>query len=148
MTTASRSTGEVWWPSRYGPEDQAGALNEITPNGVVRAASLVRSGRVYDLAHVLDENVPAFPGRTFRQFLTTSAHQLNRRSRGAGPEGLGRNSVNWVVEYVSAPSQMGTHVDGLNHLQIGDRTYNGHRLVDLVEEHGTNRLGMETLPRW
>jgi kynurenine formamidase len=147
MAAAPPTTDEVWWPSRYGPDDQAGALNEITPDGVVRAAGLVRTGRVYDLAHVLDENVPAFPGRTFRQFLTTSAHQLNRRARGAGPEGLGRNSVNWVVEYVSAPSQMGTHMDGLNHLQIGDRTYNGHRLVDLVEEHGTNRLGIETLPQ-
>jgi kynurenine formamidase len=147
MAAAPPTTDEVWWPSRYGPNDQAGALNEITPDGVVRAAGLVRTGRVYDLAHVLDENVPAFPGRTFRQFLTTSAHQLNRRARGAGPEGLGRNSVNWVVEYVSAPSQMGTHMDGLNHLQIGDRTYNGHRLVDLVEEHGTNRLGIETLPQ-
>jgi kynurenine formamidase len=147
MAAAPPTTDEVWWPSRYGPDDQAGALNEITPDGVMRAAGLVRTGRVYDLAHVLDENVPAFPGRTFRQFLTTSAHQLNRRARGAGPEGLGRNSVNWVVEYVSAPSQMGTHMDGLNHLQIGDRTYNGHRLVDLVEEHGTNRLGIETLPQ-
>jgi kynurenine formamidase len=147
MTTASATTEKVWWPSRYGPDDQAGALNEITADDVVRAAGLVRTGRVYDLAHVLDENVPAFPGRTFRQFLTTSAHQLNRRARAAGPEGLGRNSVNWVVEYVSAPSQMGTHMDGLNHLQIGDRTYNGHRLVDLVEEHGTNRLGIETLPQ-
>jgi kynurenine formamidase len=145
--TAKLRPDEVWWPSRYGPDDQAGALNEITPNSVATAARLVRTGRVYDLAHVLDENVPAFPGRTFRQFLTTSAHQLNRRSPGAGPEGLGRNSVNWVVEYVSAPSQMGTHMDGLNHLQIGDRTYNGHRLVDLVEEHGTNRLGIETLPQ-
>jgi kynurenine formamidase len=55
--------------------------------------------------------------------------------------------VNWVVEYVSAPSQMGTHMDGLNHLQIGDRTYNGHRIDDLVEEYGTNRLGIETLPQ-
>lgn len=144
---AAPSPEEAWWPSRYGPEDQAGALNEITPAGVVRAAGFVRTGRIYDLAHVLDEHVPAFPGRTFRQFLTTSAHQLNRRAPGAGPEGLGRNGVNWVVEYVSAPSQMGTHMDGLNHLQIGDRTYNGHRIVDLVEEHGTNRLGIETLPQ-
>jgi len=147
LTTAGPSTDQAWWPSRYGPDDQAGALNEITPDTVVRATSLVRRGRVHDLAHVLDEHVPAFPGRTFRQFLTTSAHQLNRRGPGAGPEGLGRNSVNWVVEYVSAPSQMGTHMDGLNHLQIGDRTYNGHRLADLVEEYGTNRLGIETLPQ-
>jgi kynurenine formamidase len=147
MTAAPPVTDDAWWPSRYGPDDEAGALNEISPSTVVRAAGLVRTGRVYDLAHVLDGNIPAFPGRTFRQFLTTSAHQLNRRASGAGLEGLGRNNVNWVVEYVSAPSQMGTHVDGLNHLQIGDRTYNGHRLVDLVEEYGTNRLGIETLPQ-
>jgi kynurenine formamidase len=141
------SVDERWWPSRYGPDDQAGALNEIAPAAVVEASSLVRAGRIYDLAHVLDEHVPAFPGRTFRQYLTTSAHQLNRRAPGAGPEGLGRNGVNWIVEYVAAPSQMGTHMDGLNHLQIGDRTYNGHRLVDLVEEYGTSRLGIETLPQ-
>ncbi|HZA86679.1 MAG TPA: hypothetical protein VE466_07360, partial [Acidimicrobiales bacterium] len=80
MTTAPPTAPEAWWPSRYGPDDQAGALNEITPAGRVRAARLVREGRVYDLAHVLDENVPAFAGREFRQYLTTSAHQLNRRA--------------------------------------------------------------------
>src|ERR671912_1849606 len=116
------------------------------PAGGVRAARLVREGRVYALAHVLDENVPAFADREFRQYLTTSAPQLSRRAAAAGPEGLGRNNVNWVVEYVSAPSQMGTHIDGLNHLQVGDRTYNGHRLVDLVEEYGTNRPRLDTPP--
>ncbi len=133
--------------SRYGPDDQAGALNEITAASVVRAAGLVRRGRVYDLAHELHADVPAFPGRTFRQVLSTTAHQLNRRAPGGGPRGLGRNAVNWIVEHVSAPSQMGTHLDGLNHLQAGDQLYNGHRLDDVVEEHGTNRLGMETLPQ-
>ena len=42
---------------------------------------------------------------------------------------------------------MGTHLDALNHLQMGDRTYNGHRLADIAEEHGTNRLGVDTLPQ-
>lgn len=42
---------------------------------------------------------------------------------------------------------MGTHLDGLNHLQIGDRFYNGHTLVELAEEWGTNRLCMETVPQ-
>ncbi len=130
MTAETPATHEAWWPSRYGADDQAGALNEITPTAVARAAGLVRTGRVYDLAYTLDDNIPAFPGRTFHQYLTTSAHQLNRRAPRAGTEGLGRNNVNWVVEYVSAPSQMGTHMDGLNHLQIGDRAYNGNRLFD------------------
>lgn len=84
------STGtENWWPSRYGPDDQAGALNEITAAKVVEAVGLVRRGQVYDLAHVLHEAVPAFPGRTFRQYLTTNAHQVNRRGLGAGTHGLG-----------------------------------------------------------
>jgi kynurenine formamidase len=148
MTALTKTaTPARWWPSRYGADDEAGALNEITSGATVRAANLVRRGLVLDLSHVLDEHVPAFPGRAFRQYLTTSAHQVNRRDPEAGTEGLGRNNVNWVVEYVSAPSQMGTHMDGLNHLQIGDRAYNGHRLADVVEEYGTNRLGIDTLPQ-
>jgi kynurenine formamidase len=125
-----------WFPSRYGADDEAGALNEISAADVVRAASLVRTGRVFDLAHVLDDAVPAFPGRTFRQFLTTDPMRR-----------VGRNEVNWIVEYVSAPSQMGTHLDGLNHLHAGERMYNGHRLADVMGEHGTTKLGIETLPQ-
>ena len=37
-TAAAPSIDQPWFPSRYGPDDQAGALNEITPTGVVRAA--------------------------------------------------------------------------------------------------------------
>jgi kynurenine formamidase len=126
---------EQWWPSRYGAGDEAGALNEIKADGIVRAARLVRQGRVFDLAHVLDAAVPAFPGREFSQRLDP-------------PEGgIGRNRVGWVVEQVSAPSQIGTHLDGLNHLRIGERSYNGFRLDDIAEVWGTNRLGVETLPQ-
>jgi kynurenine formamidase len=125
-----------FWPSKYGANDEAGALNEITPATVRRAALLVRTGRVFDLAHVLDDTVPAFPGRTFRQFLTTDPNRS-----------VGRNEVNWIVEYVSAPSQMGTHMDGLNHLHAGGRMYNGHRLADVTAEYGTTKLGIDTLPQ-
>ena len=136
-----------WWPSLYGPDDQIVMLNEITPLKVAAAARLVKEGRAYDLAHILDEKVPAFPGRTFRQSLVTSAHLLNRRRPDAGPGGGGENNVNWIIELVSGTSQMGTHLDALNHLQIGDRFYNGHTLTELAEEWGTNRLGLETVPQ-
>jgi kynurenine formamidase len=138
---------EPFWPSRYGPDDEAGSLNEITPAKVVAAAGLVREGRIYDLAHVLDAGVPAFPGRTFRQDLLTFPHVVNARRPDAGPAGLGANSVNWIEERFEATSQIGTHMDGLNHLQQGDRIYNGHRLADIVEPYGTNRCGIESLPQ-
>jgi kynurenine formamidase len=145
--TVPRSVTDGWWPSRFGAGDQAGALNEITPSKVLEAVSLVRRGVVHDLAHVLHADVPAFPGRTFRQYLTTNYHHIHRRRPGPGASGLGRNNVNWIVEQVTATSQMGTHLDALNHLQVGDRTYNGYALADIVEDYGTNRLGVETLPQ-
>jgi kynurenine formamidase len=126
----------VFWPSRYGADDEAGALNEIGSTHVVRAARLVQRGQVFDLAHVLDAAVPAFPGRSFRQDLTVDP---GRR--------IGENEVNYIVEWVSAPSQIGTHMDGLNHLHVGERMYNGHRLLDVMAEHGTTRLGIDTLPQ-
>ncbi|MER3554113.1 MAG: hypothetical protein C4331_07145 [Meiothermus sp.] len=91
--------------------------------------------------------MPAFPGRSFRQRLDTTAHQTNRRRADAGPEGWGENGLNWVIETVYATSQMGTHLDGLNHLQIGERFYNGHTLAEIAEEWGTNKLGLETVPQ-
>ena len=138
---------ETWYPSKYGPDDQIGALNEVTPAKIVQAAQLVKAGKTYDLSHILDESVPAFPGRSFRQHLTTTAHQLNRRCPDTGGDGWGENNMNWIVEVVSSTSQLGTHLDGLNHIQIGERFYNGHSLDDLVEEYGTNKLGIETVPQ-
>ena len=97
-------------------------LDEITPSKICEAVRLVGQGRVYDLAHVLHESIPAFPGRTFRQYLTTNYHHINRRGLARAPGGLRRNNVNWIVEQVTATQQMGTHLDGLNHLQAVDRT--------------------------
>ena len=105
-------------------------------NRIVRACQLVREGRVFDLAHVLDEHVPAFPGRTFRQLLTTNPARS-----------VGKNKVNWIVEYVNAPSQMGTHMDGLNHLLRDGRMHGGHHVDDVVVEWGTTENGIETVPQ-
>lgn len=116
---------ENWWPSRYGSEDQIGMLNEINANKVIEATSLVRKGRIYDLSRILDEKIPVFPGRAFKQVLITSAHTLNRRREQGGEEGWGRNKVNWITELASGTFQLGTHMDALNHLQIGNRCYNG-----------------------
>ena len=108
-----------------------------------RAAALaeVRTGRVYDLGHVLDERVPVFPGRYFKQTLVTTAHHYN-------PDGgLGENDVNWITELVSATMQLGTHLDALSHLQMGGRGYGGFAVGELAGTAGVTRLGVETVPQ-
>jgi kynurenine formamidase len=108
-----------------------------------RATALaeVRSGRMYDLGHVLDENVPVFPGRYFKQTLATTAHHAN-------PEGgLGENDVNWITEIVAGTMQLGTHLDALSHLQMGQRGYGGLSVSDLAGTNGVRHLGIETAPQ-
>jgi len=134
-------------PRAGGSGDQIGMLGGITPAKVAAAAKLVKKGQTYDLSHVLDEQVPAFPGRSFHQRLHTTPHQTNRRRADAGLEGWGANNLNWILETVYATSQMGTHLDGLNHLQIGNQFYGGLTLDEIVEEWGTNKLGIETVPQ-
>jgi kynurenine formamidase len=104
------------------------------------ALALVRSGRLYDLGRVLDERVPAFPGRFFRQTLVTTAHHAN-------DGGVGDNRVNWITEQVTATQQLGTHLDALSHLQMGDRGYNGWSVSELADTAGVRHLGVETVPQ-
>jgi kynurenine formamidase len=130
----------TWWPSPFGPEDQLGMLNHITDQTRAAALRLVRSGQLYDLGRVLDETVPAFPGRYFRQTLVSTAHHANNG-------GLGANRVNWITEQVAGTQQLGTHLDALSHLQIGDRAYNGWSVSELAGTAGVTRLGSETVPQ-
>ena len=43
--------------------------------------------------------------------------------------------------------QLGTHLDALSHLQIGDRGYNGWSVAELAGTAGVTRLGVETVPQ-
>jgi kynurenine formamidase len=135
------TTEQRWWPSPFGADDQLGMLNHVDEAKRLAALSHVREGRLYDLARVLDETCPVFPGRYFRQTLVTTAHHANV----AMP--VGDNRVNWVTEIVSGTMQLGTHLDALSHLQIGDRGYNGWTVDELAGPAGMRRLGAETIPQ-
>jgi kynurenine formamidase len=130
-----------WWPSSFGADDEIGMLNHVTDAKRREALALVREGRLYDLAHVLDEDIPVFPGRFFRQTLVTTAHHIN------AVEMVGENDVNWITEQVTATMQLGTHLDALSHLQIGDRGYNGWTAAELAGTAGVQHLGVETVPQ-
>lgn len=43
------SMHQPWWPSRWGPEDEAGATNHMTPEKVLASLRTVQDGRVYQL---------------------------------------------------------------------------------------------------
>jgi kynurenine formamidase len=120
---------------------ELGMLRHVDDAKRREALALVREGRVFDLGRVLDENVPVFPGRYFRQTLVTTAHHAN------GNGGVGEGHVNWITEQVAGTMQLGTHLDALSHLQRGDRGYNGWTIGELAGTAGVKRLGVETVPQ-
>ncbi|MEX2488921.1 MAG: cyclase family protein [Pseudomonadales bacterium] len=138
---------EKWWPSEWGPEDQLGALNRLTPAKVVEAAQLIEHGNIYDMAHVIDENIPLFnltPG-TRKYTLTTSGGPT------WGP--MGENKLVWSEEYITGHlSQNGTQFDALSHMATvtGDpanlndvRYYNGWSHAEIGGSRGYSKLGVE-----
>jgi kynurenine formamidase len=141
MASPETHNGPPWWPSPFGEDDQLGMLNHVDEPKRLQALRLVREGRMYDLGRVLDERIPVFPGRYFRQTLVTTAHHANENG------GVGGNHVNWMTEQVAGTMQIGTHLDALSHLQIGDRGYNGWTVSELAGTDGVRRLGAETVPQ-
>jgi kynurenine formamidase len=139
--SSAASLDTRWWPSPFGEGDQLGMLNHMDEAKRLQALRLIRQGRLYDLGHVLDEDIPVFPGRFFKQTLVTTAHHQNA----AMP--VGENGVNWITEQVSATMQLGTHLDALSHLQIADRAYNGIHVSELAGTAGVTKLGVETVPQ-
>jgi kynurenine formamidase len=118
-----------------------GMLEHVDEAKRLEALGLVRDGRLYDLGRVLDEDIPVFPGRFFKQTLVTTAHHQNARMP------VGDNAVNWITEQVTATMQLGTHLDALSHLQVGDRGYNGVHVSELAGTTGVTKLGVETVPQ-
>jgi kynurenine formamidase len=135
-----------WWPSRYGQNDQLGTLNEVTPEVTLQATKLVKTGKIVDLGRILDDKTPKFPGRYWHQTADTSALFTNQRRTDAVGKGWGKNEINWITEIQSGTFQVGTQLDSIGHIQIGDRFYNGRTTAEVVEAWGLNRYGIETVP--
>jgi kynurenine formamidase len=75
-----------------------------------------------------------------------SPHLTNLRRRDVVGKGWGKNEINWITEVQAGTFQVGTQLDAIGHIQIGDRFYNGWTTRDVVESWGLNRFGMETVP--
>ena len=68
---------------RWGKDDQIGTLNHVTPEDIVKAASLIRTGKVFALGIPLDRTRPA--DRPVRRPLQPDPPDAGDRHRRASP---------------------------------------------------------------
>jgi hypothetical protein len=61
LGAAGAANAQDWTKSKWGPNDEIGAANYMTPELVVKAASLVKTGKTYALGIPVDTKTPAYP---------------------------------------------------------------------------------------
>ena len=97
---------------RWGPDDQRGAINLITPEKRVEAAALVRSGRIVSLSR----DIPTVPGPNNPNPAQHFFRVMDGGSAGGG-----------VVDHIGLlyHGYQTTHIDALCHVWSGDGMWNG-----------------------
>src|SRR5215468_9726715 len=120
---------------RWGPDDELGVLNFITPQDIVNAARLVRKGKVFRLGLELDENGPQrgiFGGRwnPLHQMLATGTDAV------AGKHDV-TPGLRYADDAINLPTQAATQWDALSHVFLVDKMWNGYpaTLVDMRGAH-------------
>jgi kynurenine formamidase len=119
---------------RWGPEDERGTTNFITPEKIVRAASLIKTGKVFDLGIPFGSDGPQ-PGTGGRM---NPVHIMTEI-------GLDQNfpgAFHYADDYVFMPLQAASQWDGLSHVFYDDKLYNGFPASE-VTPHGARRCAID-----
>ena len=124
-------------PSKYGAGDTHGAMNNLSPEATVKAAQLVKLGKVYALGVVTGPDTPAWPGRS------TSVAVMGIDDGGGTP--MGSNKVTGHDDIIMTFVGIGTQLDGFGHIGIDRIHYNGVHARDFYRPDGVTKFGTEAI---
>lgn len=137
LSLAGTAGAQDWTKSPYGPDDQAGASNLMTPAKALEAISLMKTGTVVSLGRTYEAAMPLFGARAFAL----------RGTGGLAGGPLADNHVIWMDDFLATEiGQVGTQFDGLAHIGIGgaeNTFYNGLTSDDVTGPYGVKALGVE-----
>ena len=126
---------------RWGPDDEIGTLNYITPERVAAACRLATTGKVFALGIPLDRNGPQSGTRARFNPIHTMFRDGGDAPRTpaevAAQEGYG-GSDDWIV----MPLQCVTQWDSLAHIFYEGKMYNGYDAT-LVTSSGAARNSID-----
>src|SRR6478672_469224 len=119
----------------------ASALERITPEGIVRAARLIKTGQVYDLGAEMSDDMPATSKDTFMPYRLLTYRSSRNMARENDWHG-----VSFYTEVLMATPHVSTHIDALNHVVRDGHIYGGHAMTDVEGDFGVAAAGIETVP--
>ncbi|MDR1922559.1 MAG: cyclase family protein [Candidatus Adiutrix sp.] len=116
------------------------AMERIGEVELLSALSLVKKGKVYDLASVLSKDMPQGGVDTFHRFSLTQHHLPNAL---INPDYKG---FDFAMDVVTCCPHLGTHIDALIHVQNSGMIYGGEHMRAAFGVDGWKKHGMETVP--
>ena len=124
-------------PSPWGPNDQTGATNRITPAVTKAAAAEIQEGKVVVMSFPLTDGVPLFGTRFTKTILTATS-----LAPGAA---YGENQLTYMEDTWLSQSHVGTHLDGMGHIGRKDCYFNQTPMGKYINQNNMTRLGLEHL---
>ena len=124
--------------SKFGPDDQIGNLNYVTPAKTLAASKLVTKGRAYRLGIETNKNTPAYGTRTFAVIVLQPGQT-------AGTS-IGPNKATYNDDIINGWVGVGSQIDGFGHLGIDSLYFNCNRAPDFTAPDGLKKLGIEKVP--
>ena len=124
-------------PSPWGPNDQTGATNRVTPAVTKAAAGEIQEGKVVPMSYPLVDGVPLFGTRFTKTILTATT-----LAPGAA---LGENQLTYMEDTWLSQSHVGTHLDGLGHIGRKDCYFNQIAMGKFINQNMITKLGLEHL---
>ncbi|WP_373963808.1 cyclase family protein [Kosakonia sacchari] len=138
QATEPAAESQNWYPSVYGENDETGAANLLTPEGVLQAIRLVKQGVVVPLSVAVDKNFPAFQHCCF--------HLYNIQPDQQDGNTHGPNTSTFSDEQVNTRTGVGMLLNDIGHIDINNIYYNGNKAADFVTIDGVKKLGIEKFP--
>ena len=139
LAAGAQQQGGNWFPSKYGANDQIGAMNLLNPQKVLEAAKLVTRGQVYRLGVPVGRETPAFPPRS-------AAVTIMMPDQFGGATVPSENKMSYVDDMFTGWLGVGSQLDSFAHLGIDNTFYNGNKAADFVHTTGVTKLGVEGIP--
>ena len=121
-------------PSKWGAADERGSMNHQKPAAVMKAAQLIKTGEVIELAHVLGPSMAFFGTRRFDVHTKRTFMNAFSNMRGSNEE---------IV--ITELGQVGTQFDGFAHQTHLNSWYNCQKVDENVDRSGFKKFGVHAV---
>lgn len=117
---------------------EVGPIKDMPADQVVKAAAMIRQGRMISLAATRFTGMPLFPGHPPFQVLNAVSPRGIRTGKRTPWGPINDAGLGYMAEYLMCTSHSGAHIDALAHMTVGEdmHWYGGATADGNLTDHG------------